>query len=71
MERLLNWSNGTLLFFALALVGSIALAYPLADSLTMTSQVVAHIAVLLFATGIKLAYIARIVSLRALNRPVH
>lgn len=71
MNRVLNWSNTALLVFALALLGSVVMAYPLADNFPMAAQIAAHIAVLLFATGIKLAYIGRIVSLRALNRPVH
>lgn len=71
MERLLNWSNTALLVCVLALIGSAAMAYPLAESFSMGMQIVAHIAILLFATGIKLAYIARILSLKALHRPVH
>lgn len=71
MERLLYWSNSALLVCLLALIGSTALAYPLADTLPMGAQITAHIAILLFATGIKLAYVARIISLKALRRPVH
>lgn len=71
MEKLLSWSNGVLLGFVIALLISVVLAYPLAEALPMPLQITAHIATMIFAIGIKLSYIARLASLKALGRPVH
>ncbi|MDX1755367.1 MAG: hypothetical protein R3175_04830 [Marinobacter sp.] len=71
MIRLLKLANGGLLVCLLALVGTLLLAYPLAEQFSMSAQIAAHIGTLLFATGIKVTYILRLVSLRALARPVH
>lgn len=71
MNRQLIWANTGLFVCLLALVGTLVLAYPLAGKLTMPAQIAAHIGTLLFATGIKVTYILRLVSLKALGRPVH
>ena len=71
MEKLLNWCNGALLGFVVALFASILLAYPLADALSMPLQIAAHIGTLIFAIGIKLSYIGRLASLKSLGRPIH
>ncbi|MDX1456681.1 MAG: hypothetical protein R3276_03775 [Marinobacter sp.] len=71
MNRLLKVANGALLMCLLALVGTLILAYPMAGQLSMPVQIAAHIGTLLFATGIKVTYILRLVSLKALGRPVH
>lgn len=71
MEKLLEFANGALLASAVGLVATILLAYPFASSLPIAGQVVAHIGTLIFATGIKISYVARLVSLKQLGRPVH
>lgn len=71
MNKLLSISNGSLLVCAIALAASILLAYPFAELLSMPGQILAHIGTLLFATGIKISYVARLVSQRALGLPVH
>lgn len=70
MEKLLTWSNIAFFGFIAALIASFVLAYPLADSLSLSAQVAAHISTMLFAIGIKVAYIARLASLKALGRPI-
>lgn len=70
MTRLLSISNHALVICLLALIVSIIMAYPLADTLSLPAQIAMHMGTLLFAIGIKLAYIARIVSLKALGRPI-
>lgn len=71
MEKLLEFANGALLASAVGLVATILLAYPFASTLPIAGQVVAHIGTLIFATGIKISYVARLVSLKQLGRPVH
>lgn len=71
MVQWLRMANSALAVCVLALVGTLVLAYPLAGELPMAVQIAAHIGTLLFATGIKVAYILRLVSLKALGRPVH
>lgn len=71
MKQLLTMANTTLALCLVALVVTILVAYPLAAKVPMFGQVAAHIGTLLFATGIKVAYIVRLVSLRALGRPLH
>ncbi len=71
MEKLFGFANVALLVSVAGLVGTILLAYPFAGVLPLAGQVVAHIGTLLFAVGIKLAYVARLVSLRHLGRPAH
>ena len=55
----------------LGLLVTVVLAYPLAGRLPMMLQILAHIGTLLFAVGIKIAYIVRLVFLSRLGRPVH
>lgn len=71
MSQILKISNRSLLVCMVALVVSILLAYPYADLLSMPAQIASHIATLVFATGIKLSYVARLVSLKSLGLPVH
>lgn len=71
MEKLLAFSNGAMLLSVIGLAITVLLAYPFAHSLSMAFQILAHIGTLLFAVGVKLAYVARLVSLRQLGRPVH
>lgn len=55
----------------LGLMVTILLAYPLAGALALSVQIAAHIGTLIFAVGIKVAYVARLVFLSRLGRPVH
>lgn len=71
MERALGFSNTALLLAAIALVISVLVAYPYASHFSMEIQIAAHIGTLLLATVIKLSYVLRLVSLRALGRPIH
>ncbi len=71
MDRLLNLSNLALALCLLALLVTLVLAYPLADLLPLPGQIAMHIGTLVFATGLKISYITRLVSLKALGRPVH
>lgn len=71
MERVLGFANTALLLAILALIGTVLAAYPFAHQLNIAAQVAAHIGTLLFALLIKLSYILRLVSLKALGRPVH
>lgn len=71
MEKLLGFANGALLASTAGLLATILLAYPFASALPMVAQVLAHIGTLIFATGIKISYVARLVSLKQLGRPVH
>ena len=71
MERFLFFANSAILCSALGLLVTILLAYPLADWLAMGWQILAHIGTLLFAVGVKVAYVARLVFLSRLGRPVH
>lgn len=71
MEKLLGFANSALLASTVGLLATILLAYPYASALPMAGQIVAHIGTLLFATGIKISYVTRLVSLKQLGRPVH
>lgn len=71
MDRLLTFSNLALVLCLLALLATLVMAYPLADMLPMPGQIAMHIGTLVFATGLKISYISRLVSLKALGRPVH
>ena len=71
MEKLLGFANSALFGSTVGLVATILLAYPFASSLPLAGQIVAHIGTLVFATAIKISYVARLVSLKHLGRPVH
>ncbi|MBW7470960.1 hypothetical protein QQF73_03915 [Marinobacter sp. M216] len=71
MERWLMLANGALISSAMGLVMTVLLAYPYAEAIAMPWQILAHIGTLLFAVGIKVAYVARLVFLSRLGRPVH
>ncbi|KMQ76113.1 hypothetical protein [Marinobacter subterrani] len=71
MENRLIAANSGMVWSLLGLVLSIVLAYPLAHYVPMAVQVLAHVGTLLFAVGIKVSYIARLVFLSRLGRPVH
>lgn len=70
-EKWLFTANSTLGLSVLGLMITILLAYPLAGALALSVQIAAHIGTLVFAVGIKVAYVARLVFLSRLGRPVH
>ena len=70
-EKWLALSNACVLVSVLGLLVTIALAYPLAARLPMAIQVMAHMGTLIFAVGVKIAYVARLAFLSKLGRPVH
>ena len=70
-EKWLFTANSTLGLSVLGLMVTILLAYPLAGALALSVQNAAHIGTLVFAVGIKVAYVARLVFLSRLGRPVH
>lgn len=71
MDRLLGVANSALVVSVVGLLVTVLLAYPFASFLPMAGQILAHIGTLIFATGIKVSYIARLVSLKQLGLPVH
>ena len=70
-EKWLFTANSTLGLSVLGLMVTILLAYPLAGALALSVQIAAHIGTLVFAVGVKVAYVARLVFLSRLGRPVH
>lgn len=70
-EKWLFTANRSIVLSVVGLLVTILLAYPLADSLAMPIQIAAHIGTLLFAVGVKISYVARLVFLSRLGRPVH
>ena len=70
-EKWLFTANSTLGLSVLGLMVTILLAYPMAGALALSVQIAAHIGTLIFAVGIKVAYVARLVFLSRLGRPVH
>lgn len=71
LEKWLFAANRTLGLSVVGLLVTVLMAYPMADSLAMPIQIAAHIGTLLFAVGVKIAYVARLVFLSKLGRPVH
>ena len=71
MERMLFRANSALAWSVVGLVVTVLLAYPLAARIPMMLQISAHIGTLLFAVGIKIAYVVRLVFLSRLGRPAH
>lgn len=74
MEHLEKWlviSNATIVVSVLGLLLTVLLAYPLASALALPVQIAAHMGTLLFAVGVKVAYVARLAFLSKLGRPVH
>lgn len=71
MEKMLGASNTVLLIAVLALIATILISYPFADQFSIPQQISSHLGILFFAIMVKLSYIARLISLKALGRPVH
>jgi len=70
-EKWLARANAGVLVSVLGLLLTVALAYPLAARLPMAIQILAHMGTLIFAVGVKIAYVARLAFLSKLGRPVH
>jgi ABC-type spermidine/putrescine transport system permease subunit I len=71
VEKLLLAANSGLALSILVMLGCVAIAYPLAEHFSMAAQIAAHIAMLIFALGIKVSYITRLVALKELGRALH
>ncbi len=71
MERLLFYANSVLAGSVVGLMASVLFAYPLAEQLAMAWQITAHIGTVLFALGVKIGYVCRLIFLKRLGRPVH
>lgn len=68
MERLLLIANSALAL-SLAVIGICVLAaYPFSDYISMAGQIAAHVTMLIFALGVKVSYITRLVALKELGR---
>ena len=71
METLLFRANWAMAWSLSGLVLTVLVAYPMAHYFPMAIQILAHVGTLLFAVGIKVAYVARLAFLSRLGRPVH
>lgn len=70
LKTLLLAAN-TLLALAFSLViATVVLCYPLADWFSMQLQLVGHITMIISATLLKIAYVARLVAQHALHKEV-
>ena len=67
MHVLLMVGNWGMIAGLLLTLASVIASYPLAASLSLAAQVVAHISTLLFATLVKFGYILRSVALNRLS----
>ena len=70
-EKWLAIANSGILASVAGLLITVLLAYPLAGALSLTVQIAAHIGTLVFAVGVKIAYVGRLTFLSKLGRPVH
>jgi len=70
-EKCLVIANAAVLASLGGLLLTVLLAYPLAEALALPFQIAAHMGTLLFAAGIKIAYVARLTFLSKLGRPMH
>ncbi len=71
MKRLLTAANAGLALSILVMAFSVLVAYPYADHFSMGIQITAHMAMIIFALGLKVSYVLRLVALRGLGRPMH
>jgi hypothetical protein len=71
METLLFRANWAMVWSLSGLGLTVLVAYPMAHYFPMAIQILAHVGTLLFAVGIKVAYVARLAFLSRLGRPVH
>lgn len=68
---LLRFANMSLLLCLFGGGGTVVLAYGFYQGLSLGAQISAHVALVLIATVLKLSYIARLVALKQLGRPLH
>lgn len=59
---LLKAANVTLVLTLLLVIGTVLVCYPFADYFSLTTQVLSHIAMILTAALLKVAYVARCVA---------
>ncbi|WP_228128366.1 hypothetical protein [Marinobacter daepoensis] len=70
-EKWLARANTGVVISLFGLMLTVLMAYPLATRFPMAIQILAHIGTLLFAVGVKIAYVARLAFLSKLGRPVN
>ncbi|MFM2589753.1 hypothetical protein [Vibrio sp. TBV020] len=58
-KQLLSYSNIALIVTMLALIVSVLISYPYADSFSLYQQVAAHISTIVIAALLKVSYVAR------------
>jgi len=66
-QKLVRMGNTTMLLSVFGLITSIIVSYPLEHMLPLPTLVIGHIATLVFATAVKLGYIARCTGLNELG----
>ncbi len=71
MERFLLIANSALALCLVAIGVCVLVAYPFADYISMVGQIAAHVSMLIFALGVKVSYIARLVALKELGRALN
>lgn len=73
MLKLLRYANASLLISLLGMVATIAFSFSavVESSVPLGLQLAGHIGTILFATLLKLSYIARLAALKNLGRPMH
>ncbi|XOZ33815.1 hypothetical protein ACMDCT_00825 [Halomonadaceae bacterium KBTZ08] len=71
MEKLLVMANSALALSLMIIGACVLMAYPFADHISMAGQIAAHVTMLIFALGVKVSYITRLVALKELGRALH
>ena len=69
-QRLLVISHWSMILGLVFMVASVMVGYVFEEYFSLPTQVVAHISTLLFATLIKLGYVARLVAIHELKEPL-
>jgi len=70
MQRVLSVANASLLISVLVLAVTVLVCYPYAEFFSLKQQLVGHISIILSATVLKIAYVARCVAQYSLNLAV-
>lgn len=68
MKRLLALSSWGLSISVLGFLASILMAYPWASRFSLMAQVIAHIAIPVWAAGVKLFYVLRLNTMRNMDK---
>lgn len=73
MEKLLSYANIGLLASLIGVIATLVFSYAavVENTLPLGLQLAGHIGTILFATLLKLSYIARLTALNNLGRPMH